>query len=327
VWDQATGDLAGAADAAAAAKALTALEQAVDRACGALRTLEGCLTALSAGQARQQLLEARGELESALEEWRHAVIGAPPEELCDRIRELSESALDVQRELAQERGRMRYRPADYDQGQIDWLIAALAESERLAPDAWRIVYFHHPLYTTIRNHCEGADVQGVRANLTPILRDRVHLVLTGHSHAFEWVRSSALPHTGLFVTGGGGQVSLRSSILSPRYFNRYRDRYKALRDAGAVECVTAGRGPAGPDGETGSLYHYLRVEVTPEALRVRPVGVRRLRNGYRREEPMPVHHVPELPPESDAAARPEWLPRRLEAVEIRRDKPPRLLWG
>ena len=43
------------------------------------------------------------------------------------------------------------------------------------------------------------------------------------------------------------------------------------------------------------LHHYLRIEVTPEVLRVRPIGVRRLPgNAYRREEPMPVYHAPHL---------------------------------
>ncbi|HEV3049744.1 MAG TPA: hypothetical protein VGX50_05515, partial [Longimicrobium sp.] len=145
--------------------------------------------------------------------------------------------------------------------------------------------------------------------------------LAGHAHAFEWIRSAELPHTGIFVTGGGGQLSLRRSVLDPRRFDRHQRAYASLRRARVVECAVSGRGPA-EGRETGPIYHYLRVEVTPEALIVRPVGVRRTLSGYRREEPMPAYHAPRLPD-----APPPWYARRLEAVEIRRDQPPRAVWN
>ncbi|MBC7805737.1 MAG: metallophosphoesterase, partial [Akkermansiaceae bacterium] len=200
---------------------------------------------------------------------------------------------------------------------------ALTESERDRPTAWRIVYLHHPLYTSINNRCERPDVQGVRANIMPVLqRHDVHVVLAGHSHAFEWIRSSALPNAGLFVTGGGGQISLRPSLLEPKRLPRLRRYYDALRAAGAQECVMAGHGPAGADGDAGLLYHYLRVSVTPEAITVRPVGVRRLGDRtYRREEPMRVFHAPHLP-----VLRPRWEVQTLSEVVVRRDGPPRAQW-
>ncbi|HET7225646.1 MAG TPA: hypothetical protein VFK69_07995, partial [Candidatus Eisenbacteria bacterium] len=55
------------------------------------------------------------------------------------------------------------------------------------------------------------------------------------------------------------------------------------------------------------------------AMRVRPIGVRRLGHGYRREVPMPVWHVARAPG--------GWQPRRLEAVEIVRGAPPRAIWA
>ncbi|HEU4753306.1 MAG TPA: hypothetical protein VFU47_09385, partial [Armatimonadota bacterium] len=241
------------------------------------------------------------------------------------------SALGVQRDLAQERGRRRYAPDDHDAAQLDWLRATLDGLEEERPNGWRVLVLHHPLFSTIRNHCEHSEIQETRANLLPIVANRVHLVLSGHSHAFEWLRCEQMPHAGLFVTGGGGQVGLRRSLLDPHYFQRYRDRYQALCRAGALECAVGGRGPAAPDGENGFLYHYLRVEVRRDMLRIIPVGVRRLRSGeYRREEPMPVYHAPDLPGSGGwmTAGRehPGWHPRRLRAVEVRRDRPPRPLW-
>lgn len=321
-WTEGGADLLAAADdPAAAEEALTDLEEASDEGCVALRAIEACVAVLPEGPVRAQILGARGEVDQALERWVALVAPTPPERAA-RLRVLSEESLDVQRELSLERRRARYRPEDHDATQINWLRDALAESARERPDAWRVVYLHHPLYTTIGNHCERPDVQAVRDNLLTLLADHVHLILSGHSHAFEWIRSDRLPHVGLFVTGGGGQISLRPSILSPRRFPRHRDRYDALREAGVAEYATGGDGPAADDGQIGPVYHYLRIEVTPDVLRVRPVGVRRLPGGYRREEPMPVYHVPHLP-----EARPPWNPRRLERVEVRRNQTPRAHWA
>lgn len=307
-------------------------ERLLDRLLACFQTLEdaaenadAALAGLGEGAPRDGVEAARDKLGRHLGCWEDLMQGELPPDLCGRLRTLSEAALDGQRELARERRRMHYREDDFDSAQLRWLDRALQRSVAERPDAWRIVLLHHPLYTTTGNHCEHADIQGVRDNLSSLLQGRVHLILAGHSHAFEWIRSRTLPQTGLFVTGGGGQVSLRRSVLAPERFPRYRGRYESLRAAGALESIHAGRGPEAADGAGGALYHFLRVEVTPEALRVRPVGVRRLRrNEYRREEPMPVYHVPEFTPAVDGA--PFRERRVLEAVEIRRGQPPLPVW-
>ena len=320
-WNEAVGDLNAASSPSEATHALRMLEEASDEGDVLLRATEGGLSTLGEGSERAEILAARDDLEQWLPVFSDQVIPTP-KEICARLHQFSEDALDVQRELATERRRARLRPEDYDAAQLEWLEASLAESERANPDGWRIVYMHHPLYTTTRNHSEKPELQDARDNLLRRLQGRVHLVLTGHSHAFEWFRSDALPHTGIFVTGGGGQISLKPSLLEPRRLPRYRDRYDSLRRAGVVESVMGGRGPAAADGEDGPVYHYLRVEVAPETLTVRPVGVRRLEaGGYRREEPMPVFHAPEF-----RVGRPEWTARQLRGVLIRRDAPPEAVW-
>lgn len=320
-WEEAAADLAAGGDPDDIARALEELEEASDDGCASLRAVEGCLGALPEGPQRAELLAAREALEEALRTCLEAI--APlPQELCARIRRLSEEALDVQRDLAREQRRTRFRPDDFDSAQFAWLEAALAEAQRERPDGWRVLFMHHPLYSSIVNHGEKPDVQGVRENLLDLLRDRVHLVLGGHSHAFEWFRSSALPNTGLFVTGGGGQVTLRSSFLEPRQARKHADRYEALRQAGVEEAAIAGRGPLAEPGASRSLYHYLQIEVTPEALVVRPTGIRRVGDDYRREAPMPVFHAASL-----GEQRPTWKTRHMAGVEIRRGEPPRPVWG
>jgi 3',5'-cyclic AMP phosphodiesterase CpdA len=246
---------------------------------------------------------------------------------------LSERILDIQRELALEQRRQRYEVTDFDRAQLEWLEAALRESQTERPDHWRVVFLHHPLYTSIHNHCERPDVRSLRSNLLRLLQTsgQVHLILSGHSHAFEWLRSSALPQTGIFVTGGGGQVALRSSVFASRYRDRSFKQRAALADAGIKECAVNGRGPTSPDGHAGLLYHYLRVIVRPDALRIVPVGVRLLhgndeeRRQFRREEPMPVYHIPEVPRTPT-----QRVPRRirfLEYVEVRREGMPEAHWA
>lgn len=319
-WGESTNDLESAEAADAIKRALRALDVASDEACAALRAVESCLATLAEGESRQQILTVRDALQQALHAWTQVAALAPvPETLL--IHQLSEEAMDVQRELALERRRLRYRPDDFDSAQLDWLEQSLQASVRERPAGWRVVYLHHPLYTSIVNHCERPDVLGLRGNLLELLKGRVHLVLSGHAHAFEWFRSAALPHTGIFVTGGGGQISLRPSILDPSRRRRSPERYNAFCSSGVQEGAIGGRGPAAEDGASGLLYHYLRIDVSPEALVVRPVGVRRMGKSYRREEPMPVYHVPQLP-----SVRPQWNVKRLEAVEIRRDQPPRARW-
>lgn len=206
-----------------------------------------------------------------------------------------------------------------DAAQLLWLERALTASEAERPADWRILFLHHPLWTTVANYAEGEGVHAIRARLLPLLAGRVHLVLSGHAHTFEWLRVEAMPNTGLFVTGGGGHGHLTRSVLAPSLRTRYGARVAALRDAGLREAALAGKGPVAEDGEGGRLHHYLRVEVTSDSLIVRPVGVRRLGSGrYRREEPMPAFHA--LPPGNG------WMARQLVGVAIRRDTPPQPLW-
>lgn len=323
---RASGDtLSGTKRTASVEKALEAVDAAGDDCCGMLEALERCFVELPEGTERRDLLAARDHVAEVTRQWREETTGSPPPELCRRVQQLTAQALDVQRQLALERRRVGRRPDDHDAAQLEWFRNALEESVRERPDGWRVVVLHQPLHTTIGNHSENADVIGVRDCLTPLFRDKVHLVLAGHSHAFEWFRSRALPTTALIVTGGGGQPWLWRSILDPRRFRHYRHLYRSLRGSGVTECVIAGHGPAAPDGEAGPIYNYVRVEVTPDVITVFPIGVRRLEERYRREAPMPVYHVPEFPP-GDPPVRPQWFPRVLESIEIRRGQPPRPRW-
>src|SRR6185295_15249293 len=77
--------------------------------------------------------------------------------------------------------------------QIAWLEKELEASK----DEWKIVYFHHPLYSSGSRH--GSDVK-LRQTLEPLfLEHDVSVVFTGHDHFYERIK----PQKGIayFVVG------------------------------------------------------------------------------------------------------------------------------
>ena len=86
----------------------------------------------------------------------------------------------------------------FDDVQAQWLDGALAASRA----RWRIVFLHHPLYSSARRHGSNARL---RTQLEPVLvRHGVALVLAGHDHVYERTR----PQRGIvhIVSGAGGAL-------------------------------------------------------------------------------------------------------------------------
>jgi predicted phosphodiesterase len=85
-----------------------------------------------------------------------------------------------------------------DTTQLAWLEKELQGSS----EAWKIPYFHHPLYSSGGRH--GSDL-GRRKTLEPLfIKYGVSVVLTGHDHVYERTK----PQNGIvyFVAGSGGQL-------------------------------------------------------------------------------------------------------------------------
>jgi len=82
--------------------------------------------------------------------------------------------------------------------QVQWAEHELSTSS----DKWKIVFFHHPLYSSGERH--GSDIN-LRDVLEPLfLKYGVSVVLNGHDHFYERVK----PQKGIayFVVGSGGQL-------------------------------------------------------------------------------------------------------------------------
>jgi len=82
--------------------------------------------------------------------------------------------------------------------QIEWVEKELKASG----SNWKIVYFHHPLYSSGERH--GSDLR-LREVLEPLfLKYNVSVVLTGHDHFYERLKpQKEITH---FVVGSGGQL-------------------------------------------------------------------------------------------------------------------------
>ncbi len=100
--------------------------------------------------------------------------------------------------------------SDYmDPKQLQWIDDELKN----ARDDWKIVYFHHPLYSSGGRH--GSEVD-LRVTLEPLfVKYGVNVVYSGHDHIYERIK----PQKGIyyFVSGSGGQLrsgDLRKSAIT-----------------------------------------------------------------------------------------------------------------
>jgi hypothetical protein len=82
--------------------------------------------------------------------------------------------------------------------QLKWLDKELSESK----SKWKIVYMHHPIYSSGKRH--GSDV-ALRTFVEPLfLKHGVDLALAGHEHFYERIR----PQKGIqyFTAGSAGKL-------------------------------------------------------------------------------------------------------------------------
>lgn len=85
-----------------------------------------------------------------------------------------------------------------DREQLAWVDDALARAD----EPWKIIYFHHPIYSDGDRH--GSNVE-LRVMLEPVLvRHGVKVVFSGHEHIYE----RTTPQKGItyFIEGSSGQL-------------------------------------------------------------------------------------------------------------------------
>jgi 3',5'-cyclic AMP phosphodiesterase CpdA len=85
-----------------------------------------------------------------------------------------------------------------DPDEVKWIDDELNKSG----EKWKIVFFHHPLYSSAKTH--GSQVK-LREVLEPMfVKYKVSLVLTGHDHVYERIKlQNGIQY---FVEGSSGQL-------------------------------------------------------------------------------------------------------------------------
>jgi len=128
--------------------------------------------------------------------------------------------MDGKRYYSFKRGDVQFYALDsnyMDPEQLQWLDKELSSSNA----AWKICYFHHPLYSHGKMH--GSDVD-LRSQLEPMFeRLGVDVVFSGHDHTYERLK----PQNGIyyFVLGSSGQLrphGLKSSAETAKGFDTDR---------------------------------------------------------------------------------------------------------
>ena len=96
---------------------------------------------------------------------------------------------------------------DLDRAQVRWFEERLAQSKA----QWKIVFLHHPLYTSGRYRTTS---RAHRWALEPIfVRYGVQVVLSGHEHIYQ--RSRLQNGVQYFVSGGAGSLRLGDGVPAP----------------------------------------------------------------------------------------------------------------
>lgn len=102
-----------------------------------------------------------------------------------------------------------------DKRQLEWFESELKASG----SEWKIVYFHHPIYSSGETH--GSNVQ-LRTVLEPVMvKYGVDVVLTGHEHFYERVK----PQKGIhyFIVGSSGKLregNIQKTNLTAKGFDQ-----------------------------------------------------------------------------------------------------------
>jgi hypothetical protein len=104
--------------------------------------------------------------------------------------------------------------------QLDWLEKELSTSG----SEWKIVFFHHPIYSSGSRH--GSDLR-LREQLEPLfVKYGVDVVFTGHEHFYERLK----PQKGIhyFISGGGAKLRRGDIEQGPIHAKGYDEGFSFM---------------------------------------------------------------------------------------------------
>ena len=140
-----------------------------------------------------------------------------------------------------------------DPKQLAWLDEVL----RGSTEAWKICYFHHPIYSDGGRH--GSDVE-LRVTLEPLLvKYGVNVVFTGHDHIYERLK----PQKGItyFVNGSSGELrrgDVHPSAMTAAYFDQ--DQAFSLVEIAGDDLFFEARSRRGRTVDSGVIHRQSAIQ-------------------------------------------------------------------
>jgi hypothetical protein len=204
------------------------------------------------------------------------------DDLQAKLEQLTEVAKDITKQLDSN------QTTETDVHQLEWLQQMLTESWHTDAVRGRVLFFHHPPYVTEATKWHQAQTLAVRYRLRQVLdavaatigdraegRPIVDLVLNGHAHCLEYLRTLETGHadanTNWLVCGGSGFSLRRQREEGP-------DVTEFFGQTGVDEQRLVARsklfvGRSGQGAHRRRPYSFLRIDVqpgTPPTFVVRP---------------------------------------------------------
>ncbi|GAP98656.1 metallophosphoesterase family protein [Leptolyngbya sp. NIES-2104] len=234
---------------------------------------------------RQKLIEQRDAIEQekqqlVLEMGRMDVSEPEQSDQADDIRVKLQQLEEIQIDIEKQLNPSANVTVDYEQ--LDWLRDRLVQSWQDPEVRGRIIYFHHPPYVTEATKWYQAQTFAVRYRLRQVFDDVVKqidpkgrpivdLVLNGHAHCFEYLRTVDTGHADSninWVVCGGSGYSLR----------RQREEGAEITERDGLEEKIVAKsqlfvGRTGQGSNKQRPYSFLRIDVTaddPVKLILRP---------------------------------------------------------
>lgn len=185
------------------------------------------------------------------------------DDMSAKLEQLDEVRMDIEKQLSPQ------AEVVTDTEQLNWLRDRLIESWRSSEVRGRVLYFHHPPYVTEATKWHQAQTLAVRYRLREVLdqvaaeidpqgRSVVDLVLNGHAHCFEYLRTMDTGHADAnlnwIICGGSGYSLRRQRVEGAELFEREKLVAKSQLFVGREGRGSRKRRP----------YSFLRIDVTAD---------------------------------------------------------------
>lgn len=213
------------------------------------------------------------------------------DDLHDKLEQLDEVKLDIEKQLASNEITVT------DIEQLDWLKEKLIESWQTKEVRGRVIYFHHPPYVTEATKWQQGQTLAVRDRIRQVLdevalavgnlpenRPLVDLILNGHAHCLEYIRTGDTGHAdsnlNWIVCGGSGYSLRRQKDEGPELLETFEDDRGISTKKVAESLLFVGR--SGQGAKRHRPYSFIRIDVKdgrPPKFIVRPY----IANWYQRE--------------------------------------------